>query len=102
MSNTLKEKVADAGHTVANAATDAGHKIAEGVEKVVDFVKEKTGIGLPEEGSDIGVSGIKERMFEGADEAKYHGVYEVGDRPYEIDDDAEAALRDLRAFRPIG
>jgi hypothetical protein len=62
MSNTLKEKVADAGHTVANAAKDAGHKIAEGAEKVVDFVKEKTGIGCAKEGSDVGVSGIKERM----------------------------------------
>ena len=31
-------------------------------EKAVDYLKEKTGIGTPKEGTDVGVSGIKERM----------------------------------------
>ena len=44
MANTIKGKVADAGHAVAEAAKNVGHKIAEGSEKAVDFVKEKTGM----------------------------------------------------------
>jgi len=56
-----KDKVANAGHKVAEAAKDVGHKIAEGAEKAVDFVKDKTGLGT-KEGTDVGVSGIKERM----------------------------------------
>ena len=62
MASTIKDKVADAGHAVADAAKNVGHKIAEGTEKAVDFVKEKTGLGGPAEGTDTGVSGIKERM----------------------------------------
>ena len=61
MSN-IKEKVADAGHKVADVAKDVGHKIAQGAEKAVDFVKDKTGMGGPAEGTNVGVSGIKERM----------------------------------------
>jgi hypothetical protein len=62
MANTMKDKVADAGHAAANAAKNVGHKIAEGAEKAVDFVKEKTGIGGPAEGTDAGIAGIKEHM----------------------------------------
>ena len=62
MTNTMKDKVADAGHAVADAAKTAGHKIAECTEKAVDFVKEKTGIGGPAEGTDAGIAGIKEHM----------------------------------------
>ena len=58
----IKDKVANAGHAVADTAKTVGHKIAEGAEKAVDFVKEKTGMGGPTEGSNVGVSGIKERM----------------------------------------
>ncbi len=61
MSN-IKDKVADAGHKVADVAKDVGHKIATGAEKAVDFVKEKTGMGGPAEGTNVGVAGIKERM----------------------------------------
>ena len=61
MSN-IKDKVADAGHKVADVAKDVGHKIAEGAEKAVDFVKDKTGMGGLAEGTNVGVSGIKERM----------------------------------------
>ena len=39
-----------------------GHKVAEAAEKAVDFVKEKTGVGGPAEGTDAGVGGIKEHM----------------------------------------
>ena len=59
MASTMKDKVADAGHAVADAAQNVGHKIAEGAEKAVDFVKEKTGMGGPAEGTD---AGIKEHM----------------------------------------
>ena len=60
--STITDKVADAGHKVADAAKDVGHKIAEGAEKAVDFVKDKTGLGGPKEGTNVGVSGIKEHM----------------------------------------
>ena len=60
--STMKDKVADAGHAVADAAKTVGSKIAEGAEKAVDFVKEKTGMGGPAEGTNAGVAGIKERM----------------------------------------
>ena len=62
MASTMKDKVADAGHAVVDAAKNVGHKIAEGTEKTVDFVKEKTGIGGPAEGTDAGIAGIKEHM----------------------------------------
>jgi hypothetical protein len=58
----MKDKVADAGHAVADAAKNVGHKIAEGAAKAVDFAKEKTGIGGPAEGTDAGIAGIKEHM----------------------------------------
>jgi hypothetical protein len=62
MASTIKEKAGDAGHAVVDAAKNVGHKIAEGAEKTVDFVKEKTGIGCPAEGTDAGIAGIKEHM----------------------------------------
>jgi hypothetical protein len=62
MASTMKDKVADAGHAVADAAKSVGHKIAAGAEKAVDFVKEKTGMGGPAEGTNAGIAGIKEHM----------------------------------------
>lgn len=62
MASTMKEKVADAGHAVADTAKNVGHKIAEGAEKAVDFVKEKTGMGCSAEGTNVGIAGIKEHM----------------------------------------
>lgn len=60
MSNT-KEKVANAGHAIGEAAKNVVHKIAEGAEKAAEFVKEKTGT-CTAEGSNLGVAGIKEHM----------------------------------------
>jgi hypothetical protein len=62
MANTMKDKVAEVGHAAADAAKNVGHKIAEGTGKAVDFVKEKTGLGGPAEGTDAGLTGIKEHM----------------------------------------
>lgn len=62
MANTIKDKVANARHAVADAAKNVGQKIAGGTEKAVDFVKEKTGMGGPAEGANAGVAGIKEHM----------------------------------------
>jgi len=62
MAGTIKEKAVDAGHAVADAAKNVGHKIAEGAGKAVDFVKEKTGMCGPAEGTDAGIAGIKEHM----------------------------------------
>lgn len=62
MASTIKEKVADAGHAVADATKNVGQKIAEGTGKAVDFVKEKTGMCGPDEGTDVGLVGIKEHM----------------------------------------
>ena len=62
MANTIKDKVADAGHTVADAAKNVGHKIAKGTDDTVEFVKEKTGMDDPAEGTNTGIAGIKEHM----------------------------------------
>src|ERR1700726_712469 len=62
MASTIKDKAAEAGHTVVDAAKNVGHKIAEGTGKAVDFAKEKTGIGGPAEGTDSGIAGIKVHM----------------------------------------
>ena len=73
MGNTIKEKAADAGHAVVDAAKNVGHKIAEGTEKAVDKVEQvsppmprgKPGRGNDElctEGSNAGIAGITEHM----------------------------------------
>lgn len=51
--STIKDKVADAGKAVADAAKNVGHKIADGAEQAADWVKEK--VGGP-------AAGVKERM----------------------------------------
>lgn len=62
MSETIKGKLTTAGHAVADAAKDVGNKIVEGTEKAVEFVKDKTGIGAPREGADVGIAGIQKHM----------------------------------------
>lgn len=57
---SVKDKVMDAGHAVADTAKSVGHKIADGAEQAAGWVKEKTGVGM--EGKDLGVAGIRERM----------------------------------------
>ena len=74
MTDTIKDKVADAGHTVADAAKNVGHKIAKGTEAAVDLVKEKTGIGGKAEGTNAGVAGIKKHMHVIASCGKKVGV----------------------------
>lgn len=61
MVKTISEKMTDVGNTVTDAAKSVGSKIAQGAEKAVDFVKEKTGMGTIE-GDDVGVGGIREHM----------------------------------------
>ena len=62
MANTIKDKVADAGHAVADAAKSVGDKIAKGTDNAVELVKEKTGMGGPAEGTNAGIGGIKKHM----------------------------------------
>lgn len=62
MANTVKDKVVEAGHTVAETAKKLGDNIAKGAENAVDFVKAKTGMNGPAEGTDSGLAGIKEHM----------------------------------------
>jgi hypothetical protein len=62
MAETIKERVADGGQKVADTAKTVGHKVAEGAEKATGYVREKTGLGGPVEGTNAGVAGIKERM----------------------------------------
>ena len=62
MADKLKDKVADAGHTVADAAKNVGHKIAKGTDNAVELVKEKTGMDGPVEGTNTGIAGVKEHM----------------------------------------
>ncbi len=54
---SVKEKVMDAGQSVAATAKNVGFNIAEGAEQATDWVKEKTGLA-----ADRGVAGVKERM----------------------------------------
>ena len=62
MANTIKDKVADAGHTVTDAAKNVGDKIAMDTDNAIEFVKEKTGMGGPAEGMNAGIAGVKEHM----------------------------------------
>lgn len=63
MSNTMKEKVVEAGHAVAEAAKGVGHKIAEGTERAAGFVKEKAGAAAAAvAGNETGLADVKERM----------------------------------------
>ena len=41
MADTIKGKLEEAGHKIAETATKVGHKIGENVEEAADFVKEK-------------------------------------------------------------
>jgi hypothetical protein len=61
MADTLKSKVQQAGHAVAEKAKEVGQKIGEGAEKAVDWVKEKTHIGGAKH-TDTGLSSIREHM----------------------------------------
>src|SRR5690349_21062211 len=62
MAGTIKNGVGDTGNAVTNAAKDIGQRIATGAEDAVDFVKEKTGISDPGEGTDRGVGAIEDHM----------------------------------------
>ena len=61
MSKSVSDNLASVGNSVADAAKSVGSKIAQGAENAVDFVKEKTGVGI-KEGEDVGVAGIREHM----------------------------------------
>lgn len=74
MANTLKDRVVDAGHSVAETAKQVGANIAKGAENVVDFVKSKTGMSGPAEGTDVGLAGITEHMSVIASCGKQVGV----------------------------
>ena len=41
MADSIKGKVEQAGHKIAETASKVGHKIAEGAEKAADWTKEK-------------------------------------------------------------
>jgi hypothetical protein len=81
MATTFKDKLEDAGNTIAEKATAAGHRVAEAAEKATDWAKEKvheaghridetkqtiankTGIPLSESTGAVGsVADIKEHM----------------------------------------
>jgi hypothetical protein len=62
MTNTIKDKVADAGRSVADAAKNVCHRIATSAENAAEFVREKTAMDGPAEGTNAGVAAIKEHM----------------------------------------
>jgi hypothetical protein len=62
MATPVKDKVAEMGHAVADTAKTAGHKIAEGAEKAVDFVKDRTGLGETSCGPAASIGAITEHM----------------------------------------
>ena len=41
MAESIKDKLDDAGHKVAETATKVGHKVGEKMEEAADLVKEK-------------------------------------------------------------
>jgi hypothetical protein len=41
MADTVKDKVEEAGHKIAEKATEIGHKVGEKAEKAADWAKEK-------------------------------------------------------------
>ena len=58
MVKSISENMSNAGKAVAKTAQNVGSSIAEGAERAVEFVKEKTGM----ETVDVGVAGIREHM----------------------------------------
>lgn len=46
--------------TIENKISDAGHSVANGVERAVEFVKDKTGIGP--ESQNLGIGAIRDGM----------------------------------------
>ena len=55
----IKDRLADAGHKVADTAAAAGHAVAEKAGQAVDWVKDRVGMGTA---SDAEVAGIKPGM----------------------------------------
>ena len=64
MAETIKEKIKDAGHAIADTAKDVGHKIGEKAEQAADWVKEKTHMGGTSCGKagNAGLVGIRDHM----------------------------------------
>ena len=56
---SIKGKVADAGHAMADCAKNFGQKVADGAKDAVEFVKDKVGM---EKEKDFGLLGVKEHM----------------------------------------
>lgn len=79
MKDTIKDKVTNTGHTVTDAAKKVGYKIADGTDNVLEFVKETTGMGGPEEGTNLGVGGIEKHMHVIASCGKQVGVVDQVD-----------------------
>ena len=50
MAETLKDKAADAGQAVADAAKAAGQNLAQRAESAVEWVREKAGVGNEPQG----------------------------------------------------
>lgn len=57
--SSIKDKVSDAAHAVADAAKAAGHKIADGATQAAEYVEDKTGVGC---GSARGTTDIRPHM----------------------------------------
>ena len=62
MANTIKDKVVDAGHSIADAAKSVGNELAKGASNAAEFIKDESGLGGPAEGTDSGIAGIREHM----------------------------------------
>ncbi len=63
MAGSFKDKVANAGQAVVDAAKDAGNTIAENATQAKDWVAEKTGLASKDAcDASMGKDGVKERM----------------------------------------
>ena len=62
MAENIKDKIADAGKTVVDAAKRVGQVISDEAGQAADFVANQTGWGEPKEGSNAGVACIRDHM----------------------------------------
>ncbi len=60
MAKSMGEKIEDVGSAAVDATKRAGSSIASGVERGVEFIKEKTGLG--EDATDRGIGAMQEGM----------------------------------------
>lgn len=78
---------------MADAAAKVGSSIANTAQSAADFIQDKTGIGGPSEGTDLGGAGIKEHM---------HVIASCGKKVGVVDHLQDGALKLTKKDSPDG